>query len=354
MAWSILSIILFPLYTFTQNGIEHFEKLAQADQKRIIEQINPLPNDSGRSTYLNGKSWTASSLDGITAKVDSVAEITGDLKIEKEAWTYKDLLDIENQAIVKLYCFNEKNQVIELSEYQPDRKNSGRSYGLSDHKWEFTYESGKISTLKTHYCIVDYEHKKDEIIATENDFFDNKSIRTYARSGNVASSFAKRNDDPERKNNEYKYDENGRLFYSLYIHGTGKMERFYFFNEDDQLVKWNAKDYKTIDGEYIIKESVVHHLEYDKPGFLKQRNSEIEGNDDYFNEKLFEYSFEKLENNRLKLEMVSVEKSPYGTINYLTTFVFDQNHNWIFKSIKNLKNEQMFELKARKIVYHEN
>ena len=126
------------------------------------------------------------------------------------------------------------------------------------------------------------------------------------------------------------------------------MERFYFFNEKGQLMKWNAKDFKTNDGEDMLKESVVHHLEYDEFGLLKQRNSKIEDNEQ------LEYTFEELENKRLKVEMASVEKSPYGTINYLTTYIFDQNHNWIFKSIKNLKNEEMLELKARKIVYHVN
>jgi hypothetical protein len=338
----------------SQTGSEYFEKLSKADQKKVLQQVNPLPNDSGRHTYLKGTLWTAAYFDGIVEKIDSVAEITGDLKIQKEVWTYEDLLSIENQAIIKLYCFNENNQVVERFEYQPDRQHSGRTYGLSDSKWEYFYENDKISKLKTHYCVVDFKYKKDEIIGTENDFFGNRNVRTHLKSGNVSTSFSKRNDDPERKNYEFKYDENGRLLYSLYTHGTGKTERFYFFNEEDQLVKWNAKDFNTTNGEDILKESLIHHLEYDEFGLLRQKNTEIVNNDEFFVEKVFEYSFDELENNRLKVEIVSVEKSPYGTINYVTTYIFDQNHNWIFKSIKNLKNEAILELKARNIIYHEN
>jgi len=175
--------------------------------------------------------------------------------------------------------------------------------------------------------------------------------------------------DGDTIRNYFEYDEAGRIIMDAHISETYKKYKYWQYDSNGYLKEeklldsnWagrttykmdndgNVLDKETIDNSKMAytKESYITKLIYNEQGQVsKETKTDFEGR--LVTENIYTYNEEGFEATLISFYAAKEDKSEY-TINFIYTYTYDSQGNWITKTAS--RNGEMFQEEKKKIEYY--
>lgn len=338
-----------------QSGYDLFTALSAETQAHIRQQNNTRPADLGNSTEFNNPNWTAKSRENLMDSVKSITHVrvfkTRDGDIPE--LTYDNSYRLHSQQSIHTSRYDEKNRLTEYFQYRPRYIEDSLVIPPIEHKILYTYENDRLHTVNQATIKAEYSYLHPDsihITYTNLNSLDPPNQHLVFRLGDTIIS-SELGQGVYTRYSEYQYNQLGNLLTSAYRGG----QRYYTYNQDNQLISWIDASQKYIDGELTTAtDSTFHSLEYNELGLTSQSTyvserlskSETYNYEFQYDEKGFFWIF-------IKVELQATNRS--GDFeqkeHYLVSWQFDENYNWIFSKQTDLETAATISASARQIEY---
>lgn len=358
----MLQILLFcqDASLSAQDSLELFKALPRAVQEKIINQINPLPDNYGRETYFNVKSGAPLLLGGFVENASQVKIISVQQRTDNVPLTFEKACLTENQEHIAEFNFNDSNKLILKREYYPQLLTVG-SAPLNDGKIIYEYKNGKLVKIETFYGgqeLLSYERNRINVMMKQ---FDKEYSYTHIKDTNIVKSFQVDNNGKQFLIAEYKYDNLGRLVQGYHNSSGMKTESMHEYLDSGRLSKLIATIYKIMDTT-AISEVVNHSYEYNAYGLIRSQTLLVSNihperqfmykNGEELKKTNYSYHFYNDEKGRLAVHVIKLIEGKPQKFGDSEVYVFDEKYNWIFKTFGSMNQQYPANIKARLITYY--